>query len=117
MTSTGLRTINFNGGLLQPSADSTNFIGAKVLSVVSTGGAKINPNAHTITIDITAVNDPPVSAEHTVTDALEDHSYAFTTSDFPFTDPQDTCGGLPANNFAGVVIGTIPARRADCRFR
>ena len=41
--------------------------------------------AYTMTIDVTAVNDPPTSTDNTAT-ASEDVAYAFVTGDFPFTD-------------------------------
>ena len=56
-SATALRKFVFNGGNLLPAADNTNFIGAKVTSVVSTGGALINSNGHTITIGSALTHD------------------------------------------------------------
>lgn len=55
--STGARTFKFDGGTLIPSADSTNFIGAKVTSVVSTHGANINTNGKSITVNSALTHD------------------------------------------------------------
>jgi autotransporter-associated beta strand protein len=58
---TGTGTFFFNGGTLLASADNTNFIGLKVTSLVSTGGAKINTNAHAITVNSVLKHDPALS--------------------------------------------------------
>ncbi|MGN6627301.1 MAG: beta strand repeat-containing protein, partial [Tepidisphaeraceae bacterium] len=60
-TSTGSRTVTFNGGTLRPSADSTNFIGAKITGIVSTGGANIDTNAHAITVNGALTHDATLS--------------------------------------------------------
>jgi len=67
------------------------------------GGIDLDPTARTITIDVTAINDAPAGTDKTVT-TDEDIQYTFTAADFGFTDPNDT----PANNFASVVITTLP---------
>jgi fibronectin-binding autotransporter adhesin len=54
---TGSSTFNFNGGALLASADDTTFIGKKVTSVVSTGGAKISTNGHNITVNSALTHD------------------------------------------------------------
>jgi hypothetical protein len=56
-----------------------------------------------MTIDVTAVNDPPTGTNNTVT-AAEDGSHVFTTADFGFSDPSDT----PANTLLAVKITTVP---------
>ncbi len=58
---TGSATFNFNGGTLAASADDTNFIGAKVTSVDSTGGALINTNGHNVTINSAMTHDATLS--------------------------------------------------------
>jgi fibronectin-binding autotransporter adhesin len=58
---TGSATFNFNGGTLAASADDTNFIGAKVTSVDSTGGALINTNGHNITDNSAMTHDATLS--------------------------------------------------------
>jgi autotransporter-associated beta strand protein len=52
-----LRNFVFNGGTLKPSADDTNFFGAKVTGVVSTGGALIDSNNKTVTINSAMIHD------------------------------------------------------------
>ncbi|HZZ42626.1 MAG TPA: autotransporter-associated beta strand repeat-containing protein [Tepidisphaeraceae bacterium] len=46
----GNGTFTFNGGTLRASADNAAFVGAQVTSVVSTGGAKIDTNGHSVTM-------------------------------------------------------------------
>src|SRR6185312_1079285 len=61
-------------------------------------------NAATVTIHVISVNDAPTGTDNTVT-TLEDTAYAFTTSDFGFSDSNDS----PANAFLAVEITTLPA--------
>jgi hypothetical protein len=68
------------------------------------GGADLDPTARTMTIDVTAVNDPPVGTNSTVA-TTEDGPYTFGAADFGFTDPGDT----PANNLLAVKLTTLPA--------
>ena len=58
---TGSATFDFNGGTLLSSADAATFIGAKVSSIVSAGGAKISPNGHAITISSALKHDATLS--------------------------------------------------------
>ena len=53
----GTATLNLNGGTLLPSADSTNFIGAKITSIVSGGGAKFDSNGFSATINSALAHD------------------------------------------------------------
>src|SRR5438034_992489 len=55
-----------------------------------------------MTINVTSVNDAPVTAAHIVT-TNEDQAYTFTLADFPFADPNDT----PANSLANVIITSL----------
>ncbi len=64
------------------------------------GGKSISTN---FPITITDVNDAPSGADKTVT-ILEDGSYTFLSTDFGFTDLNDS----PANGFLEVVITTVP---------
>src|SRR5204863_7191419 len=59
--------------------------------------------AATASITVASVNDAPSGADHAVT-INEDASYTFATSDFGFTDPNDT----PANALLAVKITTLP---------
>ena len=56
---------------------------------------------YTITLNVTAANDPPTAAHNTVTTA-EDIPYTFTTGDFNFSDP-DT-----GDRLASVKIVNLP---------
>ena len=56
---------------------------------------------YTITLNVTAANDPPTAAHNTVTTA-EDTPYTFTADDFNFSDP-DT-----GDRLASVKIVTLP---------
>jgi Ca2+-binding RTX toxin-like protein len=68
------------------------------------GGVDLDPTPKTLTVNVTPVNDAPLGASTTVT-ALEDTPYTFTTSDFGFTDPNDS----PTDNFLAVAITTLPS--------
>jgi hypothetical protein len=68
------------------------------------GGVDLDQSPNTMTINVTAVNDAPAGADNTVT-TNEDTAYTFTTTDFGFTDPNDT----PANTLLAVKITTLPA--------
>ena len=68
---------------------------------MGSGGSRPDPN--TITVNVTAVNDPPSGANNTVT-TLEDTAYTFTAADFGFSDPNDS----PANGLLAVRISTLP---------
>ena len=70
----------------------------------ASGGVDTDPTAHTLTLDVFAVNEPPVGTDNTVT-TLEDMPYTFAEADFGFTDPNDT----PPNNLLAVEITTLPA--------
>ena len=84
-----------------PSASTTLTLSVDDGGNTGAGGAL--SASDTATINITAVNDAPAGADRTIaTD--EDTSYVLTTADFGFTDSADT----PPNNFAGVVITTLP---------
>ncbi len=71
------------------------------------GGANLDLTARTLTIDVTAVNDPPIGANNTVSTA-EDSAYTFGVGDFGFSDPNDT----PADNLLAVEITTLPGAGA-----
>src|SRR6185369_13603704 len=81
---------NFNGGASFQYA------------AIDDDGAQ-DATAATASITVTSVNDTPSGADRTVT-INEDASYTFVTSDFGFTDPNDT----PANALLAVKITTLP---------
>jgi fibronectin-binding autotransporter adhesin len=58
---TGKGTFFFNGGVLKASTANATFIGAKVTSVVSTGGAIINTNGKAVTIASALTHDATLS--------------------------------------------------------
>jgi hypothetical protein len=68
------------------------------------GGVDLDFTSNTLTIDVTAVNDPPAGSDNTVV-TLEDTPYTFTAADFGFSDPQDSL----ANNLLAVRITTLPS--------
>jgi hypothetical protein len=72
---------------------------------VAGGGVDLEPvaNAHTITFNIAAVNDPPSGADNTKS-INEDQTYTFAQPDFGFLDLADS----PAHTFNGVRIATTP---------
>ena len=67
------------------------------------GGTDTDPTPHTITVDVTPVNDAPQGTSKTVTTS-EDTAYTFTAADFGFGDPNDA----PADSLAAVQITTLP---------
>ncbi|MCF6768602.1 Ig-like domain-containing protein, partial [Thiotrichales bacterium 19S11-10] len=69
--------LNANGA----SYDSFNF------SV--NDGAADSLSSYTMTVDVTAVNDAPAGSDNTLT-ILEDGSHTFASSDFGFSDPNDS---------------------------
>lgn len=68
------------------------------------GGVDLDASANTLTINVTALNDPPAGTDSTVT-VQEDVQYIFTAADFGFTDLNDT----PPDALSGVVMTTLPA--------
>ncbi len=68
------------------------------------GGIDLDASPHTLTVNVSAVNDAPAGADNTVT-TTEDTAYVFSAADFGFSDAADS----PANNFSVVRIGTLPA--------
>ncbi|HLL76207.1 MAG TPA: Ig-like domain-containing protein, partial [Pyrinomonadaceae bacterium] len=97
-------TLNADGSFsYTPNA---NFAGQDTFTYKATDGAS-ESNVATVTITVTAVNDPPAGADNTV-NALEDTAYTFAVADFPFTDPLDS----PANSLSAVTITTLPAAGA-----
>jgi gliding motility-associated-like protein len=73
-----LRTVKYNNTSENPSAL------ARTVSFVSTDGS-LNSNTVTRNIAIVAVNDPPSSANNTIS-TNEDIDKVFADTDFPFTD-------------------------------
>ncbi|MFM7533442.1 MAG: hypothetical protein ACKO5J_13350, partial [Rubrivivax sp.] len=73
----------------------------------ASGGVDLDASPHTLTLDITAVNDPPTAQAFTVT-TLEDTPYVFSTLDFTgaggFADATDANTGA----LAGIVITSLP---------
>jgi Ca2+-binding RTX toxin-like protein len=67
------------------------------------GGVDLDQSPNTITLNVTSVNDAPSGADKIVT-TFEDTSYIFASSDFGFTDSNDS----PANALLAVKIDTLP---------
>jgi hypothetical protein len=66
-------------------------------------GSNLDPTPRTLTINVIGISDAPIGQDHPVV-AVEDTSYGFRTSDFPFTDPGDT----PADPLRSVTIVSLP---------
>ncbi|TAL39131.1 MAG: hypothetical protein EPN97_02935, partial [Alphaproteobacteria bacterium] len=66
-------------------------------------GVDLDQSANTITFNVTSVNDVPAGTDTTIF-APKNGSYAFTTSDFGFTDASDS----PANALLNVKITSLP---------
>ncbi|MDO8955221.1 MAG: cadherin-like domain-containing protein [Gammaproteobacteria bacterium] len=67
------------------------------------GGEDLDGTPHTLTLDVTSVNDAPVGIDKAVS-TNEDTAYAFTAMDFGFNDPND----VPGNALQAVRITTLP---------
>ena len=102
---------DINAGLLKftPAANAngtgyTNFtFQVQDNGGTANGGVDLDQSPNTFTFNVTPVNDAPAGADVTKT-LLEDGVYTFATSDFGFTDPNDT----PANTLLAVKITTLP---------
>ena len=66
-------------------------------------GNDLDPSPNTMTINVTAVNDPPTGTSTAVT-ILEEGQYVFASADFGFSDPND----VPPNTLSAVRITTLP---------
>ena len=103
---------DITGGLLTftPAANANGLANSSFTFQVqdnggtANGGVNLDQSPNTITFNVTSVNDAPVGTPGTVT-TLEDTAYTFATSDFGFTDPNDT----PTNALKAVEITTLPA--------
>ena len=69
-----------------------------------TGDASSEEATRIIPVSVMAVNDAPAGADATLTTS-EDTAYVFASTNFGFTDPDDT----PANALQSVIITTLPA--------
>jgi hypothetical protein len=68
------------------------------------GGRDLSLSASTITVNVvTPINHAP-SGQNTTITLAEDSAYTFNTSNFGFSDVNDT----PANNFLSLRITTLP---------
>ncbi|MDB5804566.1 MAG: hypothetical protein JWN73_1888 [Betaproteobacteria bacterium] len=69
----------------------------------ASGGIDLDPVAHTVTVNITPVNDAPAGTSNTVA-INEDTPYALSVADFGFSDSNDS----PANALLNVRISSLP---------
>ncbi len=99
----GTLTLNSNGSFSYTPA--ANFNGSDSFSYQVSDGQSVNnlSNIATVNLRIDSVNDSPVGAAKTVT-TLENVTYIFKASDFPYSDPKDT----PANGLLAVRITSLP---------
>ncbi|MCY4451066.1 MAG: Ig-like domain-containing protein, partial [Immundisolibacterales bacterium] len=93
------------GNLIFAPAANANGAGYASFTFRVNDGDAESDDAYTMTIDVTAVNDAPTSADNTVT-TNEDTAYAFAATDFAFTD-LDTGDVL-----ASVTVATLPGAGA-----
>jgi len=103
-------------------ASATNASGSPYTTFtfkVKSSNATYSTNSYTMTVNVTAVNDPPTSADNSVTTS-KDTPYTFLASDFPFTDVDvgDTFGGIQVVTLptVGTLMcnGTAVAATTDC---
>ena len=88
---------------LRFTPDADRAVDAAFTYVLVDADGEGNSAASTATISMTAVNDAPAGANHTVT-TLEDTDYTFTTADFGFSDVHDQ----PADTLLAVKVATLP---------
>src|SRR4029078_3207399 len=71
------------------------------------GTPDTDATAHTVTISLTAVNDPPLGVDSTITTSPS--GYTFAASDFASTTPaQFDPADVPApNGYAGILISSL----------
>lgn len=80
-----------------------NYAGAVPIITYTLSDGQATSTAQ-LSVQLTAVNDAPASANKTIA-ATENSSYTFSTADFALTDANDT----PANTLAAVRITSLPA--------
>lgn len=92
-----LSQIRFAATAAQPDLSPRAFF-------ITVGDGQLVSQTAVATVDVIGVNDAPqgVAQQRTI---LEDNSFVFAPADFGFSDPDDS----PSNNFAGVVIASLPA--------
>jgi hypothetical protein len=87
-----LATLSYQG--------AANYFGSDSLTVLSTDSEELT-DSDTVGITVDSVNDAPSGADKTIT-TNEDTPYAFSTSDFGFTD-------IDGNSLLAVKVTTLPA--------
>ena len=97
----GSLTLNTDGSFTYTPA--ANWNGTDTFTYQANDGTD-NSNIATVTITVASVNDAPDGTDKTLT-LNEDSTYTFSTSDFGFSDPNDT----PANSLNVVRITSLPA--------
>ncbi|MBK9129465.1 MAG: type I secretion C-terminal target domain-containing protein [Phycisphaerales bacterium] len=100
---------NYNGTLADGITfrawdQSSGTAGSKVSTATNGGTTAFSSATDTASITVNAVNDAPAGTDKTV-NLVEDVSYVFTVADFGFSD-------IDGNNFAGVVVDTLPSGTA-----
>lgn len=63
------------------------------------GGLDLDPSPNTFSLNVTAVNDAPVTTDRTIS-IPEDTTYTFFLTDFPFSDPGDS----PSNGLLTLFV-------------
>ena len=86
-----------------PNDTSAVSLGVSINDQGNTGSGGALTAGGSVTLNVTPVNDAPAGANNTVSTA-EDTAYVFSSTDFGFTDPNDS----PPNALLAVKITTVP---------
>ena len=99
---TGQDTITYTAAAGYSGADSFRYawIDATVTPSLQSAPA-------TVSLSVTSVNQPPVTAAATVS-AVENKPYVFGLADFPYSDPNNA----PATALSAVVVASLPSAAA-----
>jgi hypothetical protein len=93
-----------NGLIFTPVASATGSPYTSFTFQVKDTSGILDSSAKTMTMNVQGINHAPLGTSTTVT-ALENTAYTLLTSDFGFTDPNDS----PTNSLLAVKLTTLPA--------
>jgi VCBS repeat-containing protein len=97
----GVTVVNADGSYTY--TPNANYYGSDSFTFMVSDGQG-GSNAYSVSVSVTSVNDAPSGTNNTVS-VNEDTTYTFHTSDFGFSDPNDT----PANSMLAVKIISLPS--------
>ena len=95
VTVTGQNTVSY--------VASNGFNGTDAFTYTWTDAANLTSTPATVSIAVITINHAPVTDPTTIS-LLENASYTFKTSDFPYSDPNNT----PATALKAVIFATLP---------